>query len=82
MVPIAWFVYQPFPVETPGESYRDVGRGELERKTERSALQSWKPVGKYFPGAHVGKYKAESKSEAFPATHPLIMQCRATSALP
>lgn len=54
-VPIAWFVYQPFPLERPGEPYGDVGRRELERKTESSALQSWKSVGQDCCSAHVIK---------------------------
>lgn len=50
MVPIAWFVYQPFPLETPGESYRDVGRGILKEK--RSALH-------YSPGSLWGNTSRE-----------------------
>jgi len=79
-VPIAWFVSQPFPLERPGESYGDIGRRELERKTESSALQSWKPMGRYCSSTRVEKYNTESKSAGFPASHPLLMPRTVTSA--
>lgn len=73
-MPIAWFVYQPFPFERPGESYGDVGRRELERKTESSALQSWKSVGQDCCSARVVKKNTESRSAGFPANCPLPMK--------